>query len=248
MKGSRREIFDLATGCEMSAMPKPLEHPLILFSGMGADARLLKRQVEAFPELTVPAWIPPRGDESLADYARRFAEVIDPGGPCRIGGVSFGGIVALEVSRHLEARGCFLIASVRHPSQLPWRLRIFHPLALAPPPLAQMMIRGFAKSVEISLGWRSRQTTRNFVAQLQQADAEFLRWAARAVMAWKPQSPLLPPHIPIHQIHGSRDHVFPVTRSQAQTLLPDAGHLMTLTHAGEVNAFLRRSMATGTLT
>lgn len=33
--------------------------PLILMSGMGADARVFAKQTEAIPQITVPAWIEP---------------------------------------------------------------------------------------------------------------------------------------------------------------------------------------------
>jgi predicted esterase len=77
--------------------------PLILFAGMGADERLFAPQREAFPQLVVPKWIEPVPGESLAEYARRFAEYVDPGVECYVGGASFGGFVALEVARHLTA-------------------------------------------------------------------------------------------------------------------------------------------------
>ena len=51
---------------------------LILLPGLGADHRLLEPQREEFPQLVVPAWIPPRAKESLPDYAARMAETVKP--------------------------------------------------------------------------------------------------------------------------------------------------------------------------
>src|SRR5207237_7796437 len=83
-------------------------------------------QREAFANLMVPKWIPPQSNESLAGYAARLARQVDIAGklgPCFIGGASFGGFVALEMARHLDAKACFLIGSVRSPDQLPLRIR-----------------------------------------------------------------------------------------------------------------------------
>jgi len=99
--------------------------PLILFPGMGADARLFAPQRAAFPQLIVPTWIKPERGESLAAYAERCARQIDPGEECFVGGASFGGFVAVEAARHLRAKACFLIGSARGPDELPLRIQAF---------------------------------------------------------------------------------------------------------------------------
>ena len=53
--------------------------------------------------------------ESLPDYAARMAATIKPSGdsPLVIGGVSFGGMLAYEMARHMKADAVVLIASCR---------------------------------------------------------------------------------------------------------------------------------------
>ena len=97
--------------------------PIILLPGMAADDRLFRLQRDALAGLTIPAWIEPCGREPLIAYAGRLATWIDPGGPCFVGGASFGGMVALEMAVHLRAEACFLIASIRSGRELPWQLR-----------------------------------------------------------------------------------------------------------------------------
>src|SRR4051812_8548731 len=103
--------------------------PIILLPGMAADERLFRLQRAALPALVTPAWIEPRDREPLGVYAARLARCVDPGGPCFIGGASFGGMVALEMAAHLRAEACFLIASVRAARELPWRFRVLRPIA-----------------------------------------------------------------------------------------------------------------------
>jgi hypothetical protein len=81
-------------------------------SGMGADARVFSKQIEALPQITVPEWIDPLPKESLASYSKRLAKAIDPGRPCYIGGASFGGFIALEMIQHLDVKACFLIGGL----------------------------------------------------------------------------------------------------------------------------------------
>ena len=50
--------------------------------------------------------------------------------------------------------------------------------------------------------------------------------------------PYTPPEVPIFQIHGRHDHVIPVDRVDADQIIPNGGHLISLTHPTEVNDFL----------
>ncbi len=191
---------------------------LILLPGMGADERLFRHQQIAFPQLTVPTWLPPRRGESLPDYAARFARHVDPGVPFYIGGVSLGGMIAMEITRHLCAKApesqtpalnhppesqtpalnnppieprvkaCLLIASIRSPDELPRRARLFR----AAPSLAaaaMTVVPTLAKMTRLMMGWCLRASSADILQQLSSADPAFLRWAVRAMLTWKSSLP-----------------------------------------------------------
>ncbi len=158
------------------------EVPLILLSGMGADERLFHHQREAFPQLIVPMWIEPEPQESLASYARRLALLIDPDVPCFVGGASFGGLVAMEMARHLDTIACFLIASVRSTDELPWQIRVLRPLNRLGTKHAERLIILLPllfKPLIPKRTWRK-------IGRYTHPDAAFLRWASLAVLSWKP--------------------------------------------------------------
>jgi pimeloyl-ACP methyl ester carboxylesterase len=215
--------------------------PLILLGGMGADERLFGPQVCAFPQVVVPRWITPRADESIGDYAARLAANLDIAGPCFVGGASFGGFVAIEMARHVDARACFLIGSVRSPAELPLRVRALRRLGGATRVVPfEWVCRAAGCGVEL-FGFCSAPATRGVLRQLADADAKFLRWATRAVLTWRPD-PRPPTRVPVYHIHGDRDHVLPVACTRADRVVRGAGHVLTLTHAEEVNDFLRTHM------
>jgi hypothetical protein len=54
------------------------ELPLILLPGLGADARMFSSLRNGLPQLVTPAWIEPLRGETIAQYARRYAPLIDP--------------------------------------------------------------------------------------------------------------------------------------------------------------------------
>lgn len=218
--------------------------PLILFSGMGADERVFGPQRDAFPNLVVPPWIAAHPRETLAQYAARFATKIDPGRPCFIGGASFGGMVAVEVGRHLRGTlGCFLIGSVRSPRELPARLRVWRPAVR----FTHRMPFGWLPTVAraaVPLADRVSSTSACAMArQVADSDPDFLRWACGAVLRW--EAPVAESGVAIHQIHGDRDPILPWRLTRPDVLVRGAGHVLTLSHPREVNDFLRSKMNAG---
>ncbi len=105
------------------------DRTLVLLPGMAADLRLFEPQRRVFRSMIVASWIDPEPREPLACYARRMACRVEASRPSLIGGVSFGGIVALEMANHLGLTECVLISSVRSPAEMPWRLRFLRPIA-----------------------------------------------------------------------------------------------------------------------
>lgn len=205
---------------------------------MGADARLFGPQRKAFPRLEVPGWLAPEADETLAAYGRRMAAEIDPRPPFFLGGVSLGGMIALEMARHLRPRGVFLIASCRSSNAIPQYLKVLEEwthewldvlidFAIPLSPLAVSI-----------LGNPTDADRRLCLRMFHDTPPEFLRWACSAVVKW----PGSRPDRPVWQIHGADDHLIPARAVRPDLLVPGGGHLINLTHAGEVNGFIRERM------
>jgi pimeloyl-ACP methyl ester carboxylesterase len=222
--------------------------PLILLSGMGADARMFAKIRPMLPNLIVPHWLPPIAGESMKDYARRMAAHIDPGGPCYIGGASFGGFLALEMIPYLNARGCFLIGAVRRPGELPALLRWLRP---AKPLLRVLPLQLFwwASGVMAALlGPVLPRRMSEFLWLGSSLDPEFFRWSAGALLDWAVSDSQSTPGrtavastfggVPVYQIHGRRDRVLPAARTRPDVLIPRGGHVIALSHPREVAGFI----------
>ena len=207
--------------------------PIILLPGMTADEKLFRLQRAALPTLITPAWIEPRDRESLGAYAARFARCVDPGNPCFIGGASFGGMVALEMAPHLRVEACFLIASVRAASELPWSFRALRPvIQLGPERMGRA--DGLAGRLIPFLPGRTAGQLR----RLSEPRSSFLRWASWAALAWRPSPETR--EVRVYQIHGAEDRTLPAGRTRPDVLVAKAGHLLPLTHAEAVNEFIRQ--------
>lgn len=213
--------------------------PLILFSGLAADAGVFAPQRLAFPQLIVPKWIAPVGDESLTSYCERFAATIRLPRPALIGGASFGGIVALEMARFLQPRGVLLIGSVRQPRELPRRVRMLRPLRGALPLLPVRTLQWLSCAATTNASQRCMPHLAGLARQFRDADPELIRWSLRKLLDWHGI-----PHVtcPILQIHGDGDGILPIGTMHPDSVVKGGGHVISLTHAAAVNAFLCTSL------
>jgi len=208
--------------------------PIIFFPGINGDVRIFAEQLNAFPNLKIAEWLPPARSESMTAYAQRMASAIDPGGPCIIGGTSFGGIVAMEATHHLQAQACLLFASTRDAQGLPTSLR---------------MARQLSKLISADTIWKwtmlwqdaniaSLPSARKKRKRLSPAQQHFRDWALSALLGWKPS----PAACPVMQLHGSKDNVFVAKRSKADSIIAGAGHALTRTHSNEVNQLIAQAL------
>ncbi len=222
-------------------MSKTVSARLILLPGLGADARLFAPQRSAFPRLEVPAWLPHEADESLQQYAERMAAAVNPGAPYYLGGASFGGMVALEMVRHLRPppRAVFLMASGRSGQCIAPHLRYFVRFADFLPQRTFSLGQGLTPLFVNKFGRLTPAQRQWFEAMLDGVSPAFVRWGIAAITDWEGPGEL---SVPVHHIHGGDDELIPVERVQPDVVIPGGGHLLNVTHADEVNGFLEKRM------
>lgn len=96
---------------------------IYLLSGLGADERLFQYLDLKGHRLIPLNWITPCKDESIEDYAQRIAPQVRDGNSVLIG-VSFGGIMAMEIGKHIQIHKIILISSVESFKELPVTYRL----------------------------------------------------------------------------------------------------------------------------
>jgi pimeloyl-ACP methyl ester carboxylesterase len=207
----------------------------IMLPGLGADVRLFDPQRAVLPRLEVPTWLPNREEETLAEYGRRMAATIDTTEPFYLGGASFGGMVAQEMARHVRPRGVLLIASCRRGEAIAPHLKYFVRFADLFPE------RVFEGGLGLSQAFASKfgkllPTEEALLGEMfAGVSAQFVRWGIAAITAWPGVEGL---DMPVFHIHGSDDEWIRLEAVQPDRVIPGGGHLINLTHAAAVNAFL----------
>jgi pimeloyl-ACP methyl ester carboxylesterase len=211
---------------------------LLLLPGMTPDERIFSRLRSAVDGLQVATWLQPQRNESIRRYARRLADSFsDRNQPCYVGGVSFGGIVALELACLLPVRACFLISSITSPAELPPWMRAARILGGCNLDLA---LRGAG---HLSAAWpRSRRSAATVrMSKWAGKSGAWHRWATAAVLRWRPHPAIA--SLKIHRIHGALDRTFPSRYIREATFVPTGGHVLPLTHPEAVTSFLIQGMS-----
>ena len=102
---------------------------LYIFSGLGADERVFQRLDFSAFSTTFINWIVPKDNETIEHYATRLLDQIKTTKPTLIG-LSFGGLIAVEVAKQIDTEKVILIASAKTNNEIPFYYRFVGQLRL----------------------------------------------------------------------------------------------------------------------
>ena len=210
------------------APPPPIWY---LIPGLGADERVFQF-LRLQGEVHVLRWLPPQtAAETLPHYAARLAAAVPKDQACWLVGVSFGGVLALEVAQRRPLARVVLISSFIGPGELPWLGRLARATGLyrrLPPQLLPRLPR-LAKWF---FGVKSARDYHLLRQILHDTDPSFTRWAIARLLQWPGR-----PAVPTIRIHGTDDRLLPHGAAHSHYQLP-GGHLIILSRAAVINRIL----------
>lgn len=206
-----------------------------LFSGLGADKRVF--EFLDFQNLHIKHidWITPLSNESVEEYARRLSTQITTNNPILLG-VSFGGMIALEIAKQISCEKIILISSAETKYDIPFYFRCAGTLHLH-----KLIPACYFKKVNSLTYWMFGTETkaeRYLLSEIiKSTDEQFLKWAIHKIVSWK-NITTLPNRI---KIHGTSDRILP--SKKANYLIKDSGHFMIVSRAIEISAILKKELA-----
>jgi pimeloyl-ACP methyl ester carboxylesterase len=208
-------------------------------SGLGADERIFSRLEVPGVELRPLPWLTPVPYEPIGEYADRMRAGIADERPILLG-VSFGGMMAIEMAKELPGATVIIVSSVRDRRQLPLWIKAggrVYPHWLIPrmrrPRWRVRSLEGYFLGVETE---EDRQLAGEFQDKV---DQQYLEWAIGTIARW--QNEWTPPSF--FHIHGGRDRMFPLRSVEPTHVVPDGGHFMVYNKAEEVSRVLRGILA-----
>jgi pimeloyl-ACP methyl ester carboxylesterase len=213
---------------------------LYCLSGLGADHRIFDKLSVPSKQLVALDWLVPQAkSEQLNDYARRLAANISEELPVLVG-VSFGGMMAIEIAKHIPVKAVILISSVKNYHELPTWMRVFGKckadLLLPNVPLKKIRpLRTIRPIQNYFLGAKSSEQIAIANEFRDNVDPLYLKWSVRQIFTWRNE--WNPPNL--YHIHGDNDKLFPLKKLQPTHVIPRGGHFMVMTHFNEVNQIIR---------
>ncbi|MBL7807355.1 MAG: alpha/beta fold hydrolase [Saprospiraceae bacterium] len=209
-----------------------MDKHLYLISGLGADARIFQRLDFQGFTLHHVHWITPEAGESLRDYAHRLRSQISSEKPWLLG-VSFGGMIATEISRQMACEGVILVSTATTRNEIPWHYRLAGKLRLHKLLPIKLLKRANAITYWL-FGMKTTQEKQLLAAILADTDSTFLSWAMNAILHWDNTAPMKD----AIRVHGDKDHILPLSslKEPGIIVVPDGGHLMAYSHAEAVQA------------
>ena len=213
---------------------------IYFISGLGADRRAFRKFVFAKNINVIHLdWIAPQTNESLESYASRLAATIDTSTPFYLVGLSFGGMLAIEITKRLNPVHTFLISSTPTFKELPWYYRMAGSLSLQ-----KLLPTGLLKksnSIGLKLLGAKSEEERRLLKQLViDSDPYFMKWALTCILTWRnTERPLN-----MTRIHGTADNILPIRFIvKPDHIIKGGGHFIVYANAKEIIEIINLKIA-----
>ncbi len=210
----------------------PHNRIIYLLPAFGTNSKLFSEfHLEGF-DLKILEWIQPLQDENISSYASRLIDIYQMKENNYLLGVSFGGMVAVEIDKLITTQKTILISSIKNKYEKPNLfsfLKFGNNYKIISP---KLMKKGlfitrpfFGKN---KLGYEQFKST--FLEQ----DDVFLQWGLQQAVLWENER--MPKNF-IH-IHGDKDPLFPITRIRDKIIIKGGNHNMMKERRVEIHSIL----------
>jgi pimeloyl-ACP methyl ester carboxylesterase len=203
--------------------------------GFGADDKIFNNLRIDNAALVFINWLKPLPREPYKDYVLRMAEKIQEDNPVIIG-VSFGGMVALEIAKIRPVKQVILVSSIKNTDELPRKWKLIGKLRLNhifPIKRIQANERFFAMANKrLGAFTKEEQEFANNYRRI--IDKDYMIWALNQILNWRNAD--FPANV-VH-IHGDADLIFPIKPLKPTHIIKGGTHMMIVNRAAEISAII----------
>jgi pimeloyl-ACP methyl ester carboxylesterase len=204
---------------------------LYLIGGLGADERVFK-YLNINVKTQIINWILQKPNEELKSYAIRLTEQINKNEEFAILGVSFGGIIAIEMAKFIKPKKLILISSIESSNQLPKHL-----ITMGKAIVFEILPNSLIKPPKFILGYLFGAENRKLLHQIiKDTKPEFIRWALKTIVRWSNDSNITE----TIRIHGTKDRLIPLKGNAIR--VEDGGHFMIVDRAKEISKIINEQL------
>ncbi|MEM9722154.1 MAG: alpha/beta hydrolase, partial [Bacteroidota bacterium] len=161
------------------------------------------------------------------------AEQIDTSEPFSLVGVSFGGMLSVEIAKHFPPERIVILSSAKCAQELPLTYRIFRNF-----PIHRIFSGQFFRWWGIRLQPLFEPIPKEdrsfFRSMLKEKRPIYMKRTLNYILTWEKEQC----DTEIIHVHGAKDRTIPYKNVSPTLTLPTAGHMMVYTHAKEVSQLL----------
>lgn len=208
--------------------------------GIASDERLFRYQMVAVKNAVYLPFPEHDRNDTMETYAQKFIPFMDTSKPFNIVANSMGGIMTMELIKHVQPEKVVLISSVKCRNEMPFilkQMKFTNMHKLLPG-------KGFIGAIQFGSLFKrevlKEPAMRNLAVSMAKSnDPGFLYWCVNAIVKWKGTDDY---RKDIIHIHGTKDEMFPFKK--IKNVIPVIGgtHSMILNRHHEVTQLLVESL------
>lgn len=203
---------------------------IYLIPGTGADERLFQNIHLTCPS-TVIEWVDWQNARSISEYAKILNSQIDESEEFALLGVSFGGMVAVELAKLVNAKYVILVSSAKTYKELPFIVSVARVLGIKWLIFPWLIRRLPFLTRFFGL---SKKDKKYFQAMMDSTSNLKLKRIIQSIISWKninlPDSYL--------HLHGDLDKMIPIKKIKGYQKIKNGGHFMIMQKGNEISTII----------
>lgn len=173
-------------------------------------------------EVHLLEWFIPLKNETISAYALRMTSEIKHDNIVLLG-VSFGGVLVQEISKHITVRKLIIVSSVKSTNELPKKM-LLAKTTMAYKLLPTQLMGNIELLAKYAFGSEVTKRLELYKKYLSVNDSSYLSWAIKEMVCWHQET--YQPNL-VH-IHGDNDAVFPIKYISNCITIKGGTHIMII--------------------
>jgi pimeloyl-ACP methyl ester carboxylesterase len=220
--------------CHFSLLSQSQTNETIyLIPGQGADYRLFQNINLPNYDTIIINYVVPSKNETLPEYAQRISTQIDTTKGFSLIGVSFGGMLCIEISKFLNPEKIIIISSAKGVQEFPWKYKFLNRIRLYKVfggrfyKVGALIARPIFEPI-------SRKNNQVFKDMIKDKPPKFMTRSIHCIVTW--HNTEYPENLT--HIHGTKDNTLPYKRIESPITIENGSHLMVFYKADEISEII----------
>ena len=211
---------------------------IYLIPGVGANDKVFQNLQLPGYEVVHLKWPKHKKQEHIETYVKKLVPQIKKDTQPIFIGMSFGGIVAIELAKLVNPYHTIIISSIKTYHERPIKFLFLNSVKFHRLVPGKLVVR-FKFWMNWLLGKLTSDDLTMIEEMLREADIEFNEWAVDQVINWKNEE--VPANLT--HIHGTRDRIFPNFYVNDAIWIKGGTHFMVVNRAKEISKIIKKELA-----